>query len=227
MWSQFMMQNFPIIAKWGPVMYPIILGSIVGLAIMVERFWFLTVRRARIFPRRLLMEVQDRVARGESNEAVTACKRDGSSLARILLAGLSYHRARREVIREKLEDVGRHEAAGLEKYLALLGTITAVEPLLGLLGTVTGMIKMFNVIGAEGPGNPAHLAVGIAEALITTAGGLTVAIPCYLAYRWFMSRVGRIVQEMEDQALVLLDQLQAEEGRFEAEPAGGREANQP
>jgi len=220
MYSQFMMQHFPIIAKGGPVMYPIILGSIIGLAIIVERFWVLTVRRSRILPRQLIAEVQDRVGRGEINEAVTACRKDDSSLARILLAGLLYHQAPREVIREKLEDVGRHEAGSLERYLALLGSITAVEPLLGLLGTVTGMIRMFNVIGAEGPGNPAHLAVGIAEALITTAGGLTVAIPCYLAYRWFNSRVNRMVQEMEDHALVLLDQLQAAEGRFQERPAG-------
>ena len=220
------MSYFPLLEKGGPVMIPIILGSIIGLAIIAERFWALVLRRSRIMPRGLLAEVQDRLGRGEINEAITACKRDDSSLARILLAGLRYQGAGREIIRESLEDVGRREASELERYLALLGTITAVEPLLGLLGTVTGMIKMFGVIGAEGPGNPAHLAVGIAEALITTAGGLTVAIPCYLSYRWFLSRVQRIVQEMEDHALGLLDQLQVQENRFGREPASPREAEE-
>jgi biopolymer transport protein ExbB len=222
MWNQ-LMSYFPLLEKGGPVMIPIILGSIIGLAIIAERFWALVLRRSRIMPRGLLAEVQDRLGRGEINEAITACKRDDSSLARILLAGLRYQGAGREIIRESLEDVGRREASELERYLALLGTITAVEPLLGLLGTVTGMIKMFGVIGAEGPGNPAHLAVGIAEALITTAGGLTVAIPCYLSYRWFLSRVQRIVQEMEDHALGLLDQLQAEEDRARQAPPVGKE----
>lgn len=218
-----MMQHFPIIAKGGPVMYPIILGSIIALAIIAERFWVLTLRGSRIVPRALLAEVQDRLGRGEINEAITACKRDDSSLARILLAGLHYRGAGREVIRESLEDVGRREASELERYLALLGTITAVEPLLGLLGTVTGMIKMFGVIAAEGPGNPASLAGGIGEALITTAGGLTVAIPCYLFYRWFTSRAQKFVQEMEDHALVLLDQIQTQGDRGREQPAGGKE----
>lgn len=226
MWSQFVMQHFPIIYKGGPVMYPIVLGSIIALAIIAERFWVLTVWRSRILPRRLAIEVQDRVGRGEIGEAITACKRDDSSLARVLLVGLIYHQAPREMIREKVEDIGRREASSLERYLALLGSITAVEPLLGLLGTVTGMIKMFQVIGTEGPGNPAHLAVGIAEALITTAGGLTVAIPCYLSYRWFLSRVQRIVQEMEDHALGLLDQIQVQENRFGREPASVRKAEE-
>ena len=211
MYSQFLIQHFPIIAKGGPVMYPIIGLSILGLAIILERFWTLVLRKSRILPRRLFREVQDRVDRGEIGEAITACKRDDSPLARILLAGLQYHRAPREAVRDKLEDTGRREAAGLDRYLATLSTIASVEPLLGLLGTVTGMIRMFGAMVSAEPGNLPRLSAGIGEALITTAGGLAVAIPCYIFYRWYLSRVQHLTLEMEYSALLLLDQLRAEE----------------
>jgi len=211
MYSQFLMQHFPIIAKGGPVMYPIVGLSILGLAIIIERFWVLVLRKSRIVPQRLLREVQDRVSRGEIGEAITACKRDDSPLARLLLAGLQYHRTPREVIRDKLEDTGRREAANLDRYLAFLSTIAAVEPLLGLLGTVTGMIRMFGALATAEPGNPSALASGIAEALITTASGLAVAIPAYVFYRWYLNRVHHLTLEMENDALLLLDQLRAED----------------
>ena len=222
MYSQFLMQHFPIMAKGGPVMYPIVGLSILGLAIVVERFWVLVLRKSRIVPQRLLREVQDRVGRGEIGEAITACKRDNSPLARLLLAGLENHRAPRDVIRDELEDTGRREAGGLDRYLVLLSTIASVEPLLGLLGTVTGMIRMFGALALAEPGNPSGLAAGIGEALICTAGGLAVAIPCYVFYRWFLSRVQHLALEMEYDALLLLDQLRAADsyGEEKHPPAG-------
>lgn len=197
--------------KGGPVMIFILLCSIIALAIICERIWILIVRGKRIIPPDLVVEVRHRVTRGEIADAKLACDKSGSSIGRLLKAGLEHAGAGREAIRERLEDRGRLEASGLMKYLNVLSTVAGVSPLLGLLGTVTGMIKLFGVISIEGPGDPASMATGIAEALITTAAGLTVAIPSYVAYRYFTSRSERLVAEMEESALEMLDNLHKNE----------------
>ncbi len=199
----------------------IVLCSVVALAIICERIWALLIRGKRIVPSDLLIEVRNRVERGDINEARLACEKSPSSLGRILLSGLRAAGEAREVIREVLEDRGRREAADLNRYLNVLSTIAGVAPLLGLLGTVTGMINLFGVISAEGPGNPAQMATGIAEALITTASGLTVAIPAYVAYKYFAARVERLVGEMEESALVMLDHIHAGSVTGPASKEGG------
>lgn len=190
----------------------ILVCSIIAFAIICERIWVLIIKRKRIITPELLIEVKSRTERGEIREAALACEKSPSSLGRILLAGLRAAGETRDVIREILEDRGRREADELNRYLNVLSTIAGVAPLLGLLGTVTGMIKLFGVISAEGPGNPAHMATGIAEALITTASGLTVAIPTYVAYKYFAARAERLVGEMEESALVMLDHIHHKPG---------------
>jgi biopolymer transport protein ExbB len=204
-WTSF----FPLMQKGGPIMIFILICSIIALAIICERIWVLLIVRKRIIPAELLIEVKHRVERGEIEDAKLACGKNASSLGRILIAGLDSAGAEREIIRERLEDRGGREAAELMRYLNVLSTVAGVAPLLGLLGTVTGMIKLFGVISLEGPGNPASMATGIAEALITTATGLTVAIPSYVAYRYFTSRAERLVGEMEEASLFLLDHIQS------------------
>ena len=133
--------------------------------------------------------------------------RSGSPLGRVLASGLAGRGLDREIMKERIEEVGRQVVHELERYLNMLGTIAAVTPLLGLLGTVIGMIKVFGVITAQGVGDPGVLAGGISEALITTAAGLTVAIPSLLFYRYFRGRVDELVLTMEQEALKLVEAL--------------------
>jgi biopolymer transport protein ExbB len=133
----------------------------------------------------------------------------------VLAAGLANRHRPREIVMERLEDTGRHVVHELERFMNTLGSIASVSPLLGLLGTVTGIIKAFNAIQAGGMGDPRALSGGIAEALITTAAGLCVAIPALFAYRYLRGRVDRIVIEMEKDAIRIADAVEA---------AGQREA---
>jgi len=146
---------------------------------------------------------------GKIEQAQKLCQEDSSSLARILQAGFKQLGREREIIKESLEDAGRKEAGWLSRYLNLLATLGDISLLLGLLGTVAGMIKLFGVISEQGPGNPSALAGGIAEALLTTAAGLTVAIPARLAYRYFSSRVSALAEALEEQADEFLNQIEA------------------
>ena len=130
-----------------------------------------------------------------------------SPLGQVLAAGLAYRHAPRDVLKEVVEDTGRHVVHDLERYLNPLGTIAAISPLLGLLGTVSGMIRSFTAITAEGVGNPAVLAGGISEALITTAAGLTVAIPALIAYRYLRGRVDGLVVKIEKESIRFIEAL--------------------
>jgi biopolymer transport protein ExbB len=129
-------------------------------------------------------------------------------MAAIIFEGIRNSTHGREAVKDAVEGIGRQEAAKLERYVGVVGTIAAISPLLGLLGTVTGMIKAFNVISTHGVGNPSSLAGGISEALITTAAGLIVAIPAYVMYRYLMSKVDRIILSMEKYSLHLVDLLE-------------------
>ncbi|MEE4331036.1 MAG: MotA/TolQ/ExbB proton channel family protein, partial [Wenzhouxiangella sp.] len=134
--------------------------------------------------------------------------RRSSPLGRVLAAALDNRDRAREVIKEAVEDTGRHVVHELERFLNTLGTLAGITPLLGLLGTVVGMIKVFSAIMVHGVGDPNELAGGISEALITTAAGLTVAIPSYFFYRYFRGRVRAFVLEMEQQALMLMQAIE-------------------
>ncbi|GAB6062665.1 MotA/TolQ/ExbB proton channel family protein [Deferrisoma palaeochoriense] len=212
---------YEYLMKGGILMIPIAACSVIGLAVFLERAWML--RAGRNIPRDLLRRVEDLYRRGQVEEALAVCRRSRSPLARILAAALKNAGLEREVVKEAVQEVGRREAAHLERYVGVLGTVANVAPLLGLLGTVSGMIKAFTVISVEGVGNPASLAGGISEALITTAAGLTVAIPAFVAYRYFLGKVDRIVLELEQHAIHFVDLVKRPDRRpvSAAKAAGG------
>lgn len=199
---------FELIRAGGWVMWPLILCSIAALAIIGERFW--SLQKKYVAPESLLPQVRQWLARDELDGARLQLLRESSLLGRILSAGLVNREHDREVIKEAIEDAGRHSVPELERYLRTLGTIAAISPFLGLLGTVLGMIEMFMGIGSKGVGDPSIVASGIAQALIATASGLTVAIPSLIFYRYFRGRVNDLLVDMEQTALKLVEILQGE-----------------
>lgn len=194
-----------LVKAGGWLMVPIILCSIIAAGIIVERLW--TLRRTKVIPAHLVAQVWHWLRNNELNEEHIKAIRDSSPLGRVLAAGLLQRQAPRDVMKEHVEDTGRHVAHELERYLNTLGTIAAISPLLGLLGTVVGMIQVFTVIVEVGVGNPASLAGGISQALITTAAGLIVAIPSLFAYRYLRGRVRAHVVLMEQEAIKLVEAL--------------------
>ncbi len=199
---------YQFVMKGGYLMYPIMICSVLTLAILFERLFAL--RRSRIIPEKFIVEVSDLVRQQRMEDALTQCRLNNSSIARILMAGISRHNKSRQQVKEAIEDIGRLEAANLERFLTILGTIAGIAPLLGLLGTVTGMIKAFSVISHAGIGNPQMLAGGISEALITTATGLTVAIPAFVFYKFLRSRVDKRILRMERVSIEILDLIDQE-----------------
>jgi biopolymer transport protein ExbB len=199
---------FELIRAGGWVMWPLILCSIAALAIIGERFW--SLQKKYVAPESLLPQVRQWLARDELDGARLQLLRESSLLGRILSAGLVNREHERDIIKEAIEDAGRHTVPELERYLRTLGTIAAISPFLGLLGTVLGMIEMFMGIGSKGVGDPSIVASGIAQALIATASGLTVAIPSLIFYRYFRGRVNDLLVEMEQTALKLVEILQGE-----------------
>ena len=191
-----------IIVAGGPVMAPIILCSVVAVAIVVERLW--TLQRKRVIPRELTDRVWKLVETRTLNDGHIEALARNSPLGRVLAAGLANRNHGREIMKEVIEDTGRHVVHELERFLNTLGTIAAMSPLLGLLGTVTGMIAAFNAITKAGVGDPRALSGGIGEALITTAAGLIVAIPALFAYRYLRGVVDALVVDMEKEATRLV-----------------------
>ncbi|NTV34263.1 MAG: MotA/TolQ/ExbB proton channel family protein, partial [Deltaproteobacteria bacterium] len=151
------------IVKGGMFMYPIILCSVIGLAVFLERLWVL--RRRTIIPTEFIRNIEDLLRKQKIAEAIFLSEQNGSSIARVFAAGLKNASRGMWLVKESIEDVGGREAIVLEKRLTMLSTIANVSTLLGLLGTISGMIKIFNVLSVVGPGNPGTLAGGIAEAL--------------------------------------------------------------
>ena len=199
-------------------MVPILLCSIISAAICIERFW--TLRATQIVPKNLLVQVWNWIRSNEMDNKKLRELRAGSPLGQILAAGISNHKRGREQMKESIEEVAGHVVHEMERYLNTLGTVAAVTPLLGLLGTVIGMIKVFTAIKLEGTGNAAVLAGGISEALITTAAGLSVAIPSLFFFRFFQRRVDELVITMEQEALKLVEVLNGD--RTNAEKAETR-----
>jgi biopolymer transport protein ExbB len=194
-----------LVQSGGWLMLPILLCSVVALAIVGERFWALQTRR--ICPDKLVAQIWHWAQNKQIDASQLAELRRGSPLGRVLAAGLVNLHHDREIMKESIEDSGRHEVAELERYLNTLGTIATITPLLGLLGTVIGMIKVFTAITVVGVGNPAVLAGGISQALITTAAGLSVAIPTVMFYRYFRGRINMLVITMEKEALKMVEIL--------------------
>lgn len=189
----------------GPFMWPLALCSIIAIAIILERLW--TLQPKRVMPADLTRRTWSLIEAGQVNDKVIAALEANSPLGRILATGLAHRHRSREVMMERLEDSGRHVAHDLERFLNTLGTIASISPLLGLLGTVTGIIKAFSVIYAGGLGDPTALAGGISEALLTTAFGLSIAIPAYISYRYLRGRVEAIVVRIEQDVVRFADAL--------------------
>jgi biopolymer transport protein ExbB len=186
-------------------MWAISLCAIVGLAIVAERFW--TLQQRRVMPADLTRRIWSLVESGQVSDKVISALEINSPLGKILATALKHRHRPREVMMERLEDAGRHVAHELDRFLNTLGTIAGIAPLLGLLGTVSGIIKAFNVIYAGGLGDPRALSGGISEALLTTAFGLIVAIPSFVAYRYLRGRVDAIVVQIEKDVVRFADAL--------------------
>ena len=190
---------FEIIQKGGPVMYPIILCSILAFAIVVERLYHLY--KAKIDTKDFMNNIEITIKRNRIAEAIKICDKTSGPIAHIVKAGILKHDRSRQEIRESIDDAGHQEVPRLEKNLSLLATIAHVSPLLGLLGTVTGMVRAFQVIQEKSasfnPVSPGDLAGGIWQALLTTVAGLIVAIPTVVAYNYLVNRVDEFVLEME------------------------------
>jgi len=196
---------FEIVEAGGPVMVPIILCSIVAVAIIIERLW--TLRQQRVVPAELTDKVWQWIENRTLSDKQIRALELHSPLGRILAAGISNRHRDRAVMIESIEDAGRHVTHDLERYLGMLGPIAAVSPLLGLLGTVVGMIRTFKAITIAGVGDPTAMAGGIAEALITTAAGLIIAVPALMAYRYLRGRVDSLVIRMEKESLKLVQAI--------------------
>jgi len=197
-----------LVKAGGWLMLPIILSSIIALAICVERF--LKLNPDKVAPRNLLNQVWGWLQNKQLDADKLRELRRGSPLAQILATGLANAKFGRDIMKESIEDTASHIIHDLERYLNALGTIAAVAPLLGLLGTVLGMIRVFTEIMVQGTGNAGVLAGGISEALITTASGLCVAIPALIMHRYFLRRIDELVVRMEQDAMKLINAMHGE-----------------
>ena len=194
-----------LIKAGGWVMLPMLILAVVAMAIIIERFW--TLRSKEVLPPGLGEEVREWARGRQLDPKHIEVLRRNSPLGELLAAALDVRYRPRELIKERVEDVGRHVMHQLERFMNTLGSIASVAPLLGLLGTVFGMIQMFLKILTTGVGDVNQLAGGIGQALISTAGGLCVAIPALMFHRYFRGRIGEFVIEMEKQAIALLDTI--------------------
>lgn len=199
---------FEVIKNGGWMMFPIILSSIVAMAIIGERLW--SLQRKKIIPADLMAHIWQLHRDNKLDEAAIRRIKVSSPLGRILAAGLLNRKYGREMMKVSIEEVGRQVAHELERYLNALGSIASITPLLGLLGTVDGIIRVFSDLAIGGMGDPAVLSNGISEALICTASGLTVAIPSLFFHRYFERLVDDHVVHMEENALRLIDIMQGD-----------------
>ncbi len=190
----------------GFIMYPLLLCSLAASAIIAERFW--SLQRKKIAPKNLAAQAWGWIKSGKLDKQHLEALRHNSPLGRILAAGLVNRNHGREIMKESIEELGSQVVHELGRYLNALGTIAAISPLLGLLGTVFGMIEVFATITTQGVGNASALASGISQALITTATGLSIAIPSLLFYRYFRGKVDSLVVTMEQEALKLVEVIQ-------------------
>ncbi|MCP8686863.1 MotA/TolQ/ExbB proton channel family protein [Marinobacterium sedimentorum] len=199
---------FELLKAGGWLMIPIVACSVLSLAICLERLWVL--RTSRIAPGGLLGDIWEQIQGKTLTPAQMREIKQQSPLGRIMVAGLNNARHGREVMKESILEAASQVIHELERFLNPLGTIAAVTPLLGLLGTVIGMIKVFTEIMVQGTGNASVLAGGISEALITTAAGLSVAIPTLIFHRFFQRKVDSLVKEMEQEAVKLVEVVHGE-----------------
>jgi len=190
--------------KGGPVMWPILILSIIGFAVMIERA--LVLRKARINVNEFLAKIRKALMVNRSlRDAVKICEQYQGPVASVMKAGLLKHGQPKEDVEKTIENAAMYETTRLERGLAVLATAANIEPMLGFLGTVTGMIGSFDALAKSGLSNPGLVAAGISEALITTAAGLIIAIPMQLAYNYYTSRINKFVRDVETSANMLLE----------------------
>ncbi|HKK54774.1 MotA/TolQ/ExbB proton channel family protein [Marinobacter sp.] len=194
---------FELLKAGGILMVPILACSIIALAIVLERFY--TLRASRVAPQQTINELWRWIKKKELSGRKLKALQGSSPLGRILAGGLMNARHGREIMKESIEHEASQVIHDLERFLNPLGTVATITPLLGLLGTVIGMIKVFAEIQLAGVGNAGNLAGGISEALITTASGLSVAIPALICHRYFIRRVDELVVGMEQEAIKLVE----------------------
>lgn len=211
----------------GPVMWPLLLFSIVALAFIVERL--IALRRARINVNEFLAKIRKALIVNHSvRDAVKICEQYQGPVASIMKAGLLKYGQPKEEVEKTIENAAIYEMGRLERGLVVLATTANVAPLLGFLGTVTGMIKSFDALAAAGLSNPGLVASGISEALITTAAGLSIAIPVQLCYNYFMSRINRFVRDIETATNMLIETFgEMERGGVNPERGGAEPPKTP
>lgn len=201
------MRIIMVLVKGGWLMLPILISSLVALAIIIERY--IVIRKSRLNVPAFLVKVRGMLREGKIESAIEFCKEEKTPAAFIVRKGLRKHHLGHERVKEAIETAGRQEVTRLEKGLSILATISGVAPLLGFLGTVTGMISAFRRIeDLQGAANPSDLAGGIWEALITTAFGLAVGIIAYTFYNYLVSAVKKLVVEMEVVSNDVVDTLE-------------------
>ena len=193
---------FAIIQAAGWPIWPLLIASVIALALIIERLY--SLRRPKVLPVGLLQSVLASLANGGYDAARLSALEESSSLGRVLAAVIRNQNSSREVMRDAIEESGRMVYSQLERYLTTLGTIASIAPLLGLLGTLVGMIDVF---GAQSPatGNPQQLAYGISVALYNTTFGLLIAIPALIFWRHFRALIDKFVVDMEQQAIKLVE----------------------
>ncbi len=191
--------------KGGFIMYPLALLSIISLAIIAERIWFL--RRARMDTKEFMGQINDALGKNQIERASSVCEEYQGPLGSVFREALKKHQRSREEIEKAIEGSGSIEVAKMERNLIVLGTIGRLAPLLGFFGTVLGMIKAFESIAASGLGDPQVVAGGISQSLITTAAGLSIAIPTVFAQYLFVHWINRFVLEMQESSIKFLDAL--------------------
>ena len=196
-----------ILVKGGPIMIPLTILSVMGLGVVIEKILNLTTQK--VLQREIINCIEAVRSPADIPMAIKICKRHNTPFANVLRTGLEESASPLAMVRQAMEDTGRREVKRLSRYLVVLETVAAASPLLGLLGTVFGMIKVFSVISIAGVGQAGLLSGGIAEALITTAFGLSIGIPALIAYNFFDSRVDNFVIKIEAYAHVLLKNLAA------------------
>lgn len=201
------MNLISIFLKGGFIMWPILLCSIIGLTVIIDRY--IVLRKAKINIPAFMVRIRGLIKKKDISGAISYCMEEKSPVANIIRKGLKKYRLGHERVKESIENAGRQEISKLEKGLSVLATVAGIAPLLGFLGTVTGMIQAFMTIeDLAGAANPSDLAGGIWEALTTTAFGLIVGIPALAFYNYFLSAVKKTVGEMETVANDVIDVVQ-------------------
>jgi biopolymer transport protein ExbB len=214
------MNLLEMMTRGGVIMWPILLCSIVAAYVVIERL--LVLRRARMDAGQFMLKLKSIYHHGDTSAVLSYCSQKDAPIANIVRRGILKHGQSEAKVREAVENAGREEVYHLERHLSILASVGGVAPMLGFLGTVTGMILAFQVIEQQsGVVNPSSLASGIWEALLTTAFGLIVGIPALVLYNYFVSRIRRLVQDMEVTTTEFLDML--EQGTLP--PGNGDEAS--